>query len=101
VLRDLQQIDNPQKTRLSRQLWCDIREADRFDGIDFDLSVQALAMVVRTAQSGRLYAFIVRHFGAMRNTNSGKLGIPKSSPRDSGRVSRKGLVDMLPDGVRL
>jgi hypothetical protein len=39
VLRDLKQIDDTQETRLSRQPWRDIRQADRFDGIDFDLTL--------------------------------------------------------------
>jgi hypothetical protein len=38
VLRDFEQIDDSQKPRLSRQLWRDIRKANRFDGIDFDLT---------------------------------------------------------------
>jgi hypothetical protein len=39
VLCDLKQIDNTQETRLSRQPWRNIRQADRFDGIDFNLTL--------------------------------------------------------------
>ena len=38
VLRDLEQIDETQETRLSRQLWSDVRKTDRLDGIHFDLT---------------------------------------------------------------
>jgi hypothetical protein len=38
MLRDLQQIDDPQETRLARQRWSDIRKTDRLDRIHFDLS---------------------------------------------------------------
>jgi hypothetical protein len=38
VLRDLEQIDETQETRLSRQLWSDIREADRLDRIYNDFA---------------------------------------------------------------
>jgi len=37
VLRDLEQIDYTQESRLSRQLWSDIRKTDRLYGIHFDL----------------------------------------------------------------
>ena len=38
VLRDLQQIDHTKETRLSRQLWSDIRKANRHDRIHLDLT---------------------------------------------------------------
>ena len=38
MLRDLEQIDDTQETRLARQLWSDIREADRLDRIYLDLT---------------------------------------------------------------
>jgi len=38
VLRDLEQIDHTQETRLSRQLWSDIRKANRHDRIHLDLT---------------------------------------------------------------
>ena len=38
VLRDLEQIDHTQETRLSRQLWTDIRKTDRRDRIHLDLT---------------------------------------------------------------
>ena len=39
VLRDLKQIEHPQETRLSRQLWSDIRETYRRDRIYLDLTL--------------------------------------------------------------
>ena len=38
VLRNLQQIDDTQETRLARQLWSDIRKTNRLDGIHLDLT---------------------------------------------------------------
>jgi len=38
VLRDLKQIQDTQKSRLSRQLWSDIRKTDRLNRIHFDLT---------------------------------------------------------------
>jgi len=38
VLRDLEQIDETQETRLSSQLWSDVRKTNRLDGIHFDLT---------------------------------------------------------------
>jgi hypothetical protein len=38
VLRDLQQIDDAQETRLSRQLWSNLKKANRLDGIYLDLT---------------------------------------------------------------
>ena len=38
VLRGLEQIDNTQETRLSRQLWGDVQKTDRLNGIHFDLA---------------------------------------------------------------
>jgi hypothetical protein len=38
VLGDFQQIDDTKETRLSRQLWSDIRKADRLDRIDFNFT---------------------------------------------------------------
>src|SRR6266850_6957608 len=38
VLRDLEQIDHTQETRLSRQFWSDIRKTDRRDRIHLDLT---------------------------------------------------------------
>lgn len=38
VLRDLQEIDHTEETRLSRQLRGNVRKTDRLDGIHFDLS---------------------------------------------------------------
>ena len=37
VLRDLEEVYQPLETRRSRQLWRDIRETDRQDGIYLDL----------------------------------------------------------------
>jgi hypothetical protein len=39
VLRDLQEIDHTKETRLSGQLWRNVRKADWLDGIHFDLSI--------------------------------------------------------------
>jgi hypothetical protein len=39
VLGDLEQIDDAQESRLSRQLRCDIRETDGRDGIHLDLTL--------------------------------------------------------------
>ena len=39
VLRDLEEVDDTAKTRLSRQLRSDIRETDRHDRIHFDLTL--------------------------------------------------------------
>ena len=39
VLRDFEQVEDAKETRLARQLWSDIREADRLDRIDFDLAL--------------------------------------------------------------
>jgi hypothetical protein len=38
VLRDFEQIDDTQETRLARQSWSDVQKADRLDGIHFDLT---------------------------------------------------------------
>lgn len=38
VLRNLEEIDDAQETRLSRQLWSDAQKTDRLDGIHFDLA---------------------------------------------------------------
>jgi hypothetical protein len=38
VFRDLEQIDQAKETRLSRQLWSDVRKTDRLDRIHFDLT---------------------------------------------------------------
>ena len=45
VLRDLQQIDEPQESRLSRQLWSDFLKADLLDGIHFNLALLHLVPV--------------------------------------------------------
>jgi len=39
VLCDLEQIDQPEETRLSRQIWSNIRETDRLDRIDLDFTL--------------------------------------------------------------
>jgi hypothetical protein len=39
VLRHLEEVDHTLETRLSRQLWSDIRETDRQDRIHFDLTL--------------------------------------------------------------
>jgi hypothetical protein len=39
VLRDLEEVDHALETRRSRQLWSDIRETDRQDRIDLDLTL--------------------------------------------------------------
>jgi len=39
VLRDFEEIQNTQEAGRARQLRSDVGEADRLDGIDFDLSV--------------------------------------------------------------
>src|SRR5216684_4257775 len=39
VLRDLEEVDHTVETRLSRQLWSDIRKTDRQDRIHFDLTL--------------------------------------------------------------
>jgi hypothetical protein len=38
VVRDLEEIDNPKETRLSRQFWSNVRKTDRLDGVYFDLA---------------------------------------------------------------
>ena len=38
VLRDLEKVDHAFETRLSRQLWSDVRETDRQDRIHLDLT---------------------------------------------------------------
>ena len=38
VPRDLQQIGEAKETGFSRELWCNLRKLDRFDGINFDLA---------------------------------------------------------------
>lgn len=38
VLRNLEQIDDPEETRFSSQLWSDIRKTDRLDRINLDLA---------------------------------------------------------------
>jgi hypothetical protein len=38
VLRDLEQIDDAQESRLSCQRWSDIQKSDRLDRIHFDLA---------------------------------------------------------------
>jgi hypothetical protein len=38
VVRDLEQIDDAEETRLSRQLRCNIWKADRLDGVHFNVT---------------------------------------------------------------
>jgi hypothetical protein len=38
VVRDLEEIDNPKETRLSRQYWSNVRKTNRLDGVYFDLA---------------------------------------------------------------
>lgn len=38
VFRNLEQVDDAEEARRARQLRSDIEEADRFNGIDFDLA---------------------------------------------------------------
>ena len=39
VLRHVQKIDDTKETRFPRQLWSNIRETDRLDGINFDFAL--------------------------------------------------------------
>jgi hypothetical protein len=38
VVRDLEEIDHPKETRLSRQHWSNVRKTDGLDGVYFDLA---------------------------------------------------------------
>ena len=39
VLRDFEEVEHTKETRRTCQLWSDIRETDRLDRINFDLTV--------------------------------------------------------------
>ena len=55
VLRHLEQIDETQETRLSCQLWSNIRKTDRLDRIHFDLTF--FHTVPRTHFHARLHPY--------------------------------------------
>jgi hypothetical protein len=64
VLRDLEQIDQPQEAGLPRQLRSDIRKTDRFDRIHLDLALFHWVSAADFDVGARPYADAARDFSA-------------------------------------
>jgi len=67
VFRDLEQIDDTQEIRLSRQLWSDIRKTDRLNGVHFDLTFFHTVSAADSDMGTRPYADAASDFST---TNS-------------------------------
>jgi hypothetical protein len=67
VLGNLEQIDETQETRLARQLWSDVRKANRRDRVHFDLTLVHAVPGAHFDMGARPYSNTASDFAA---TNS-------------------------------
>jgi len=64
VLRDLEEVDHPLETRLPREVWRDVFEADRQDRIHLDLTLFHAVAVADLDVGTHPYADAARDFAA-------------------------------------